>query len=69
MNGRVRVSKDHRKLLKKARADGWEITRTRNNHIKWRSPKGQVVIHSSSPSDHNADKNFLSQLRNAGLDV
>ena len=69
MSGKVHVDKDHRKLLKKARAKGWKVTRTRNNHIKWKSPKGEVVIHSGSPSDHNADKNFVAQLRNAGLDV
>jgi hypothetical protein len=38
-----------RPLAKRAKARGWVITHTGSGHLKWRPPKGQIVITGATP--------------------
>jgi predicted RNA binding protein YcfA (HicA-like mRNA interferase family) len=65
------MARRHKELNAAARAArraGWSIT-NRHGHEYWRSPDGKRVTVSSSPSDGNAYKNALRDLRKAGLAV
>lgn len=61
------LPRDLRDLGKRAMAAGWEITRTRNLHFRWKAPSGALVFTSGTPSDHRTLRNVQSLLRRAGL--
>ena len=64
----ARRHKDLNKAAKVARRQGWTIERARrNSHEHWRSPEGALVVVSCSPSDGNAHRQALRDLRKAGL--
>jgi predicted RNA binding protein YcfA (HicA-like mRNA interferase family) len=52
-------------LARVYRRAGWDITLTRGGHLRWRSPKGGLVISPSTPSDHRSLRNLRSDLRRA----
>lgn len=58
-----------KKLIKFARSNGWEVTRTRNGHFRWLSPNKEIpqIISSSTPSCSRAHKNLVADLRRGGL--
>lgn len=61
--------KDLNRAAKLARKLGWEII-SRNGHEYWTAPNGgRRVTVSSSPSDVNAGRQALRDLRKAGLPV
>ena len=65
----ARRHKDLTKAAKVARKLGWSIT-NRNGHEYWSPPEGgRRVLVSSSPSDRNAGRAALRDLRKAGLPV
>ncbi len=64
----ARRHKDLDHAAKLARRLGWTIT-NRNGHEYWCPPSGGRVTVSSSPSDRNAGKQALRDLRKAGLVV
>lgn len=45
----MKVPEYLRDLAAIARAENWEITRTGSGHIRWKSPRGPIVITGSSP--------------------
>jgi predicted RNA binding protein YcfA (HicA-like mRNA interferase family) len=55
-------NKDMKSLAKEAKAQGWEITTKKSNHLRWVSPSGAVVTTSLSPSDGNAIKQIRRDL-------
>lgn len=57
---------DFKAIMKSAQAQGWTITRSRNNHLRWHSPSGQVVFSAATPSDHRAIRNHVTMMRRAG---
>lgn len=63
--------KDLRNLVKLAESQGWEFGRTNSGHVKFCSPHSTEppVFHSGTPGDHRAQKNLVSKLRRAGLDI
>jgi len=58
-----------RELAKKALDQGWSISLTGGDHIRWVSPDGLVVTSSQTPSDHRSVKNTRAQLARGGLKV
>jgi len=65
----ARRHKDLNSAAKVARKLGWRIT-NRNGHEYWLAPDGATMITvSSSPSDRNAGRAALRDLRRAGLPV
>jgi hypothetical protein len=65
----ARRHKDLYRAAKLARKLGWTIVNKRG-HEYWSTPDGAVKITvSSSPSDRNAGRAALRQLRKAGLPV
>ncbi len=62
------ASKDVKALVKKAEQQGWTVTRTRGDHLKWLSPNGGTPYFSSkTPSDKRAIANMSQDLRRKGL--
>lgn len=57
----------YRNLIDIAEEQGWEVSRTRRGHLKMKSPNGNVVFHSGTPSDWRAVHNFVAKLRRNGL--
>lgn len=61
-------SKDLKPLMKRAKAAGWSIERTRADHLKWIPPQGGMPYFScSTPSDKRAIRNIESGLAKMGL--
>lgn len=52
-----------------ARDQGWDVALTKNNHWRFKSPKGPVVFTSSTASDWRAIRNHVARLRRAGLQI
>lgn len=61
------ATKNLKKLLLLAVEQGWRVERAKNNHYKFYAPNGNIVIVSSTPSDHRAFKNIERDLRINGL--
>lgn len=69
MTRAVKVPKDMRSLARRARQQGWEITRTNGGHLRWRSPNGVVVIMGSTPNGgKHSDKNAYAAFKREGLE-
>lgn len=60
-------NKDITKLIREAKKQQWVIIKTKSNHIKWKSPKGQTVFSSCTPSDPKAIQNILDDLKRKGF--
>lgn len=61
-------SKDLKPLIRKAEKQGWTVTRTRGDHLKWTGPSGGTPYFSSStPSDSRAVINLEKDLLKRGL--
>lgn len=48
------IRKELKTLIDEASHQGWEITITNSNHLRWRTPLGATVFTSYSPSDRKA---------------
>lgn len=59
--------KDMRKVAKQAQREGWVITVTGSNHLKWRSPDG-ITLFSPMTGSYRSWKNFRAMLRRNGFD-
>jgi hypothetical protein len=64
------VSNKHEveQMVTYAISQGWTVTRTKSYHLKWRSPAGQLVVTSSTPSDRRAITAMKVWLRRYGLE-
>jgi hypothetical protein len=64
---------DKRKTMKALRrlaeAQGWVVDPTKNGHLMWKSPAGQIVTSGSTESDWRAHRNHLARLRRCGLNL
>lgn len=65
----MRVAKDYRPLLKRAKALGCTIEPTRKHHLAITTPSGARVICPGTPSDHRCLKNTTAELRRAGVAI
>lgn len=63
------VPREYRDLTLRARDAGWQIEKTRNNHIAFVSPAGRKVFCPSTPSDSRSLANVTQKLARAGLDT
>jgi predicted RNA binding protein YcfA (HicA-like mRNA interferase family) len=61
------LRKEMQQIVKVARAQGWEVTPTRNGHLRFRSPDGAMIFGPSTPSEYRGVKNKIADLRRAGL--
>jgi predicted RNA binding protein YcfA (HicA-like mRNA interferase family) len=55
-------SKEINQMIKNAEKRGWVVIKTKRGHLKWRSPSGNLVFSSSTPSDRKAAKNIAEDL-------
>ena len=60
------MADDLKALQAHAEAHGWRVE-VGGRHLKWRGPKGQLVVSAITPSDHRALMNIKSDLRKRGL--
>ena len=60
---------DLRKIEKAAREQGWEVTRTRKGHPRFKppDPTKEIVIGSGTPGDQRAIKHLLADLKRQGF--
>lgn len=63
------MNRDVQDLAKQAQAAGWRVEQTRNGHLRFLGPNGQIVICSGTPSDCRSVKNTRAQLRRGGCAV
>lgn len=59
---------DSAELLRALKRMGFSHTRGRNNHHKFVSPGGDIVVVSGSTGDKRSVKNAISHLRRIGYD-
>lgn len=65
----MKIPEQYRALYKAARRQGWEITRTAGQHLKWCSPAGETVHTPSTPGRRRSYLHQRAALRRAGLKV
>jgi hypothetical protein len=63
------ANKEIKALVRLAQERGWSVTDTRNGHLKFQSPDGDIVFGPSTPSDWRSVKNMKAHLRRAGLPI
>lgn len=65
---RVKIPAHLRALARRARAEGWTVTRTGSGHVRWSPPRGRPVITGSTPESYgHGPRNALKELAKAGL--
>ena len=57
------MKRDLAKLLRAARARGWQVTPTRGGHWKLTHPGGGLVVTGTTPSDFRALANLRATMR------
>jgi hypothetical protein len=62
------MNRDIQQLIERLEKAGYEVGRTRSDHVKVFAPNG-VVYGPSTPSDTRAVKNFTAQLRRYGCKI
>jgi predicted RNA binding protein YcfA (HicA-like mRNA interferase family) len=63
-------AKDVKHLIKTAKKQGWTISETRGNHLRWDAPGGGAPYFSSkTPSDVRAVRNMSRDLARRGLSL
>jgi predicted RNA binding protein YcfA (HicA-like mRNA interferase family) len=60
---------EYKSLERTALEQGWTVTKTNKNHIRFRSPQGSCVFVPSTPSDWRGPLKARSDLRRAGLKI
>jgi hypothetical protein len=62
------ASKDFKKVIREAEAQGWRVEPTKNGHWRFYAPNGRDIVHAAgTPSDYRSLENFLAQMRRAGF--
>lgn len=61
------MTKEIKDLIKTVESQGWTVERARNNHYKFRGPRGELVVVGNSISDHRGLKNARAYLQRAGV--
>lgn len=63
----VATNKDLKEVERKARRQGWDVSRVKNGHMNWISPvDGATITSSTSPSDINAVRALVRDLVDHG---
>ena len=72
------IDKDMKQLFSRAISLGWIVQLTRGGHVRLTPPEGwtdragkevRPLVTSCTASDYRARKNFISQLRRAGVPI
>lgn len=65
----MKIPRELRRLAKLALAQGWEIERTGNDHLRWKAPDGKgIVISASTPArGRRSSLNAIADLKRNGL--
>lgn len=64
----MKIPESLRPIYKQAIDQGWKVTRTRNQHLRWTNPNGEICFTASTPSDSIRNKrNVVALLRRHGL--
>jgi hypothetical protein len=64
----MKVPKEYAGLARSARRQGWKITRTGSNHLRWTNPEGRSVFTPATPgTTYTGILPILRKLQNAGL--
>ena len=63
------ANKDIQKMMRKAeKTEGWKVEITKNNHIRFLPPQGEIIIAGLTPNDSGVLQT-RKRLRRAGLAV
>lgn len=62
-------NKEVRQLLRKAKKQGWDVSKRKSNHLLLESPDGATVMVPCSPSDWRSMKNCEAELKRAGMQL
>ena len=61
------TSKEYSVLIKQALKQGWNVTTTRGNHLKWVSPTGEFFFTALTTSDKRSIQYVKRDLRLRGF--
>ena len=61
----MRVNAKMKDLVERAKRDGWVVSRTSKNHLRFSAPGRATVFGSATPSDHRSVENIRGKLRRA----
>lgn len=61
------LRREMKPVVRALEEQGWTIRGTSKGHVMCMSPTGAVVVNSGTTSDWRSSRNFLSQLKRAGL--
>jgi hypothetical protein len=64
---RLGTSKEYAVLIKQAAKQGWSVTTTGGNHLKWVSPTGEFFFTSLTSSDKRSIQYVKRDLRLRGF--
>jgi hypothetical protein len=59
------VAEGAKKVIEFAMANGWSVSKSKKMHYRFERPGYRSVFFSSTPSDHRAQLNGISKLRNS----
>lgn len=68
-NRRFGSDKETEKIIRKARAAGWEVAMTKGNHIRFLSPNGKDMVIGGLTSNTSGVLQLRRRLKMAGLTV
>lgn len=61
------INKDIAVLVKQATSQGWEVSNTKSNHLKWIAPSGAFFYSPSTPSDYRSIRGLKRDLKVNGF--
>lgn len=67
MSRHTGADKDTEKLIRSARKQGWDVSITRGNHVKFIPPHNGGIIFGSLTGSITGQRKLGAQLRKAGL--
>lgn len=67
MSRHMGANKDTEKLVRSARKQGWDVSLTKGNHIKFVPPGNGGIIFGSLTGSVTSQRKLTAQLRKAGL--
>lgn len=63
------INKEYKPLVALAQEQGWDVRIGSGGHLRFESPRGQLVFTAQTPSDRRSLLNARACLRRAGLDL
>lgn len=66
MSRHTGADKDTEKMIRQARKQGWDVSLTKGNHVKFVPPEGAIIFGSLTGSV-TSQRKLRAQLKKAGL--